>query len=119
MTTLRGLTTEANEPLSDNFRPVQSLGSRKVYRRRATIEIDATQAQILGASIIGAGVFHNVYTLLQQPETAKALRENALVDFINNLPATLLGETEVVEQRSSQEQQFVQQYLQAAGVALS
>ena len=80
--------------------------------RRATIEIDPSKAQILGASIIGAGVFHHVYTLLQQPETAKALRENPLVDFMNNIPAALLGEPEVVQQRSSEEKQFVQQYQQ-------
>ena len=103
---------DANDFLSDNFRPVQTLGTRTVSWRRATIEIDPAKAQILGASIIGAGVFHHVYTLLQQPETAKALRENALVDFMNNIPAALLGEPEVVQQRSSEEQQFVQQYQQ-------
>ena len=114
LTTLRALTTEGtpSDPIADNFRPVQPLGTRTVYWRQAKLEIDPSKAQILGATIIGAGVFHNVYTLLQQPSTAKALRENALVDFINNLPTALLGEPEVVQQRSSQEQQFVQQYQQ-------
>lgn len=109
MNTLRAiLTPDTADVLVDNFRPTQTLGSRTVYWRRATIEIDPAKAQILGASIIGAGVFHHVYTLLQQPETAKALRENALVDFMNNIPAALLGEPEVVQQRSSEEAQFVQ-----------
>ena len=106
------LTTDGLDTMADNFRPTMPLGTRTVYWRRATIEIDPSKAQILGASIIGAGVFHHVYTLLQQPETAKALRENALVDFMNNIPAALLGEPEVVQQRSSEEQQFVQQYQQ-------
>lgn len=115
MTLLRAImedSTDMPELMTDNYRPTQALGTRTVSWRRATIEIDPAKAQILGASIIGAGVFHHVYTLLQQPETAKALRENALVDFMNNIPAALLGEPEVVQQRSSEEQQFVQQYQQ-------
>ena len=114
MVILRAIVTPdmTADTMADNFRPTQALGTRTVYWRRATIEIDPSKAQILGASIIGAGVFHHVYTLLQQPETAKALRENALVDFMNNIPAALLGEPEVVQQRSSEEQQFVQQYQQ-------
>ena len=115
MVILRAIGTPEASPndfLQDNYRPTQALGTRKVMWRRATIEIDPSKAQILGASIIGAGVFHHVYTLLQQPETAKALRENPLVDFMNNIPAALLGEPEVVQQRSSEEKQFVQQYQQ-------
>ena len=118
LTTLRTLETQivgagtVTNKISDNFRPTQAIGTRTVNYRRATLEIDPSKAQILGASVIGAGVFHHVYTLLQQPSTAKALRENALVEFINGLPTALLGEPEVVQQRSSQEQQFVQQYQQ-------
>ena len=108
MTTLRTLETEADtgtgftDTLADNFRPVQALGTRTVYWRRAKLEIDPSKAQILGATIIGAGVFHNVYNFLQQPETAKALRENALVDFINNIPTALLGEPEVQQRPARQ-----------------
>ena len=105
------LTTMAadNSDLQDNFRPVQTgdrikdIKSAGVFWRRAKYEVDPNVAQILGASLVGAGVFHQVYTVLKDQETAKALIENPLVDFINNLP--FLSEQEVVQQRSSDELQ--------------
>lgn len=99
----------STDDIQDNFRPVQSLGSRTVNRRMKTFQIDPVAAQVFVSSITGAAVFHNLYNYLQQPEIAKAFSENPVADFFNNIPEIFQGEQEVVQQRSAQEYQQQQQ----------
>lgn len=104
----------ARDNIQDNFRPVQSLGSRTVNRRMKTFQIDPVAAQVFVSSITGAAVFHNLYNYLQQPEIAKAFSENPVADFFNNIPEIFQGEQEVVQQRSAQEYQQQQAVYQQA-----
>ena len=115
MDAFRQLQSYDSDYLRNNFRPVQTgdrisdIKTDGVFWRRSKFEIDANAAQIFGASLVGAGVFHNMYTLLKQPETAKTLRENPLVELVSNLP--FFSDQEQPVQRSSEEvvQEFQQQ----------
>ena len=69
--------------------------------------MDETQLKILGGTLAGIPTFYLVQQFLNQPETAKALRENPVAEFItSNLDNLFSGNQEVVEQRSSDEAEF-------------
>lgn len=113
LTTLRTLQTDAAAPddIADNFRPVQPLGTRTVYKRTAPFAVDQNAATIMGSTLVSLAAFHGVSELLKQPEIAKSLRENPLTSFLNSLAGQ---SQEVVQQRSSTgEQEQYHQYQQA------
>jgi len=64
---------------------------------------------VLGATLVGVGVFNTVNELLTQPEVAKSLSENPLSSFISNIDLNPFSEQSVVQQRSSVEAAPVQQ----------
>lgn len=98
--------------LQDNFRrPMASLGTRTVGQRDAPAAPFPTEEQlrVLGATLVGVGVFNTVNELLTQPEVAKSLVENPLSSFISNIDLNPFSEQSVVQQRSSVEAAPVQQ----------
>jgi len=113
LNTLRTLKTDSGTPddIADNFRPVQPLGSRSVYKRTKPFTVDQNAATILGSTLVSLAAFQGFTELLKQPEIAKSLRENPLTDFLQSLADQT---QEVVQQRSSTgEQEQYQQYQQA------
>ena len=74
-----------------------------MFLRDAPFTIDERKAQILGATVIGVGVFNVVNELLKQPEVAKSLAENPVADFISNIDLNPFADQKVVQQRSSVE----------------
>lgn len=112
---LQGGQTPANtapDMLQDNFRrPLAALGTRTVGQRDAPAAPFPTEEQlrVLGATLVGVGVFNTVNDLLQQPEVAKSLVENPLSSFINNIDLNPFSDQSVVQQRSSVEAAPAQQ----------
>lgn len=96
------------DSIHGNFRPTQALNSRTVYKRTAPFAIDETQLKILGGTLAGIPTFFLVNQFLNQPETAKALRENPVAEFVQTNLNNLFNQ-EVVQQRSSDEASY-QQY---------
>lgn len=99
---------EDTDRIHGNFRPTQALNSRTVYKRTAPFAIDETQLKILGGTLAGIPTFFLVNQFLNQPETAKALRENPVAEFVQTNLNNLFNQ-EVVQQRSSDEASY-QQY---------
>ena len=106
LTALRTLQDAATTPnlLNDNFRPVQTLATTtNVMYKAPTLSLQATQVgTILGATLTGIGTFGAVYNLLSQEQTAKALRENPVVDFINDFGENIFGEDEEAAARGDE-----------------
>merc|ERR1739838_207120 len=106
LTALRTLQDAATTPnlLNDNFRPVQTLATTtNVMYKAPTLSLQATQVgTILGAALTGIGTFGAVYNLLSQEQTAKALRENPVVDFINDFGENIFGEDEEAAARGDE-----------------
>ena len=75
-----------------------------MHLRDAPFSIDENAAQILGATLVGVGVFNAVNELLKQNEVAKSLVENPLTNFISNIDLNPFAEQQVVQQRSSVEE---------------
>merc|ERR1712088_1065338 len=102
--TLVDAATPTANKLNDNFRPVQTLGtSTKVMYKAPGLSLQATQVgTILGATLTGIGTFGAVYNLLSQEQTAKALRENPVVDFINEFGENIFGEDEEAAARGDE-----------------
>ena len=74
-----------------------------LFLRDAPFTIDETKAQILGATLVGVGVFNVVNELLKQNEVAKSLVENPLTNFVSNIDLNPFADQKVVQQRSSVE----------------
>jgi len=102
--TLVDAATPTANKLNDNFRPVQTLGtSTSVMYKAPGLSLQATQVgTILGATLTGIGTFGAVYNLLSQEQTAKALRENPVVDFINEFGENIFGEDEEAAARGDE-----------------
>lgn len=118
LTAFRTLVTHdvatSQDKVAGNFRPTQAVGSRKVYKRIAPFSVDETQLKIIGGTLAGIPTFFLVNQFLNQPETAKALRENPVATFVqSNLDNLFNGGQDVVQQRSSDEAgQYAGQYQQ-------
>ena len=71
--------------LRDNFRPTQSLNSRKVYLRQHQEQqqflLDETAVTILSSSVIGIATFNIVYSYLTDPQTIGSILEFLFVFF--------------------------------------
>ena len=77
------------------------------FCRGKPFAVDATQAAILGSTIVSLGAFQFVNNLMQQPEIAKSLRENPITDFLEDIIAQ--GQ-QVVQQRSSSSEEVQYQH---------
>merc|ERR1712025_271646 len=120
LTTLRGLQTNSanKDMLQDNFRPVQSLNSRSVFKRsKPAFVIDTQQAAIFGSSLATLGAFPVAMQVANQLPgiinqlplfgIAKSFRENPITDFVEDLIAQ--GQ-QVVQQRSSSSEEVQYQH---------
>jgi len=106
VTSMTASATIVVDNLQNNFRPLQTnTPAITVGRRDAPAAPFPTEEQlrVLGATLIGVGVFNTVNDLLQQPEVAKSLVENPLSSFINNIDLNPFSDQSVVQQRSSVE----------------
>lgn len=109
----RTLMTDTTYPdeLAGNVRPTQPLGTRTVMQRVAPLSFDDTQLQLVGGTLAAIPTFFFVNQFLSQPDTAKALRENPVAEFVQTNFDNLFnpGQT-VVQQRSSDEAEFHHQH---------
>lgn len=99
----------------NNYRPVSgdsiTVMHRKDETKKSVTYEDA--ANILGASVVGIGAFEFFRNILTQPETAKALKSNPILDLIEDFDQKFLnGEEEQEQQQQFQPQQFQSQQFQ-------
>ena len=91
----RALLDVTSKNVYDNFRPVQSIGTRKVmHKKKLAVKKSAAlggAATTLGATLLGIGTFGAVYNLLNSDQTAKALKSNPILDFIDNFDEQFLS----------------------------
>merc|ERR1739846_60549 len=81
----------------NNYRPVTGDSISVVHKKAETYE-DA--ANILGASVVGITAFELFRNFLTQPETAKALKSNPILDLIEDFDQKFLnGEEEQQQQQ--------------------
>jgi len=96
---------EVTDKLQDNFRPVQTIGTRTVKKRTKPFTIDANRALILGASLAGIGGYAAIQELLKQEGLVRSLQENPLTDLFEQF-------SQSGEQRSSDVEPAYAQYQQ-------
>jgi len=122
ITAFRALKDINDKTLAPNNRPVQTLGTRKVnhVKKQPVKKSDqlGNAAAILGSTVLSLATFGGVYNALNQGgalglgNTAKALKENPIVDFIEDFDQKYLRgrESQKQQQQQFQQQQFQQRY---------
>merc|ERR1739844_656143 len=98
----------------NNYRPVTGDSISVMHRKDETKKSETYEdaANILGASVVGITAFELFRNFLTQPETAKALKSNPILDLIEDFDQKFLnGEEE--QQQQQQQQQFQPQQFQS------
>jgi len=96
----------------NNYRPVTGDSITVMHRKDETKKSETYEdaANILGASVVGITAFELFRNFLTQPETAKALKSNPILDLIEDFDQKFLnGE----EEQQQQQQQFQPQQFQS------
>jgi len=109
----RTLEDADGQKVADNFRPVQALGTRKVMHRKKPSSKSSTYegaVQNLASSLLGIGTFSAVYNLLTQPDTAKALKANPILDLIEDFDQKFIQGEAPVEPQFVPPQQFQKRF---------
>jgi len=97
----------------NNYRPVSGDSITVMHRKDETLKSETYEdaANILGASVVGITAFELFRNFLTQPETAKALKSNPILDLIEDFDQKFLNGEE--EQQQQQQQQFQPQQFQS------